>query len=370
MRKKFIAFMLITAAALGTTALAEESITARTNDKSVVFTRQSWMEEHVILSCYDTDGILKYSNVYKSENNEFKADIPPGFWDMQISACFINTGRICDVEVSSETITTPAPTLSPTLAPSPSAEPAEEKSPEVYKSSLAAKTAFAVVDSIAEAVEDGENCYVINLLYQGEEQSITVNSDMEILTAPDAFSYMEGQNVKSLKRGDAIYFTQNAAKTKIREISLIYRPVNEELALTGEDYGEGFAKLISRNGLVAGRKEWNVLGYNAAASAEYQYAFGIITDKSSSLMTLYPKSGMSGKAAEIDLDKNTVVYSCDMSGKNKLEITKTGGIIKSFIPKTAYDDEDNITFSEDCQYNYALVRLVDNVAADIIVYLN
>ena len=87
-------------------------------------------------------------------------------------------------------------------------------------------------------------------------------------------------------------------------------------------------------------------------------------------MTLYPKSGKSDKLMEIELDNKTIVYVCDTSNRNNLEITTIGGIEKTFLPKQAYDDEDNVTFTSEYDYCYALARLVDGKATDIIVYKN
>jgi hypothetical protein len=59
------------------------------------------------------------------------------------------------------------------------------------------------------------------------------------------------------------------------------------------------------------------------------------------------------------MDSNKAPYIGDASG-----------IEKSWIPKTAYDDNDNITYSSEDTYNVALVRMVDRTAADIVVYEN
>ena len=377
MKKKLAAFMLVLAAASGTTALADGSITAHTEDNSVVFTKQAWMDEKVVLACYDTAGILKYANIYTSENDGFKVTLPEEYARMR--AFFMESGEICEVEISDEPLATAVPTAAPQVTAEPTAEPTATPQateapnntyPEIYKSSVAAKGAFAVVEKVSSAVKDGDDIYKIDVLFQGEEKTIDVDANLPITTASDYFSYMRDQSMASLKKGDVIYFAYNLSKTKIKTLDFIYRPLDEEIALSTVDYGEYFEKLISHNGYVASRAAWGVDGFSAARNAEYKYAFGIITDKSGLTMTLYPKSGLADGMKEIDLDKNTIVYRCKMSEKNKLEIIHQGGISKTVIPKNAYDDDDNIVFTSDYTYNYALVRMVDGVATDIIVYEN
>jgi hypothetical protein len=67
--------------------------------------------------------------------------------------------------------------------------------------------------------------------------------------------------------------------------------------------------------------------------------------------------------------KDTIVYTCDVSNKNEVEIASVGDIT-STIPKSTFDKDNTIDFTNDYSYNYALVRVVDGTATDIVVYEN
>ena len=104
-----------------------------------------------------------------------------------------------------------------------------------------------------------------------------------------------------------------------------------------------------------------------ASSDRYQYAFGLIGKVGSNSLTLINKSGSTDNVIEVDTKKDTIVYTCDVSNKNEVEIASVGDIT-STIPKSTFDKDNTIDFTNDYSYNYALVRVVDGTATDIVVY--
>ena len=89
----------------------------------------------------------------------------------------------------------------------------------------------------------------------------------------------------------------------------------------------------------------------------------------SNSLTLINKSGSTDNVIEVDTKKDTIVYTCDVANKNEVEIASVGDIT-STIPKSTFDKDNTIDFTNDYSYNYALVRVVDGTATDIVVYEN
>ena len=68
-------------------------------------------------------------------------------------------------------------------------------------------------------------------------------------------------------------------------------------------------------------------------------------------------------------DGTGVSFDLHVSNKNEVEIASVGDIT-STIPKSTFDKDNTIDFTNDYSYNYALVRVVDGTATDIVVYEN
>ena len=73
MKKKIIAITLAVSAMMSTVAFAE-NINANYTDNVLSFEQKD--ENIAVVSCYDENGKLCYSNMYKSEDGNFSADIP------------------------------------------------------------------------------------------------------------------------------------------------------------------------------------------------------------------------------------------------------------------------------------------------------
>jgi hypothetical protein len=161
-----------------------------------------------------------------------------------------------------------------------------------------------------------------------------------------------------LREGDAVFYRTNLVGDTVKSVELLYRPSSV--------FPTGSFESLFTSGSQAAKAHFG----SKLPSDRYSYAFGIITGKDSGTLTLYSESGKASDALYLDYTKDTVTYIYDMDGKNDPYIGSASEITKSGIPKSAYDDSDNITYSSDYTYNFALVRMVDKTAADIVVYEN
>jgi hypothetical protein len=199
---------------------------------------------------------------------------------------------------------------------------------------------------------------VITTLLQGKEVDVPIEDDVEITYAPSSLKWIIGSKAIALKEGDAVFYKTNLAGNIVRSIELLCRPSQ---SLSGGGMESFFTSGSQASVAHFGSK---------LPSSRYSYAFGIITDKDSGGITLYSESGKASDALYLDYTKDTVTYIYDMDSNKDPYIGDASEIEKSWIPKTAYDDNDNITYSSEDTYNVALVRMVDRTAADIVVYEN
>lgn len=325
-----------------------DSITATVDGNEIRITQAETMSQRLIAACYDGDGMLTYAGAIEANEGEYVITLPDGYEAIKLYDLGVNS---YDVELITATA---APEI--TQEPEPTLHPAYEKEVD-------AVSAFAVVEKVATTINaNNEECYAITCLYQGQKITVEVAEDTQIKSAPDAFSYLEGEAAVSLKTGDVIYIETNVSQTKIRGLYLIYRPAN---VFEGGSFYNYFTDSNKAGGL------WSVVPYGAKAPSDrYTYAFGVVAEKYDDTLVLYSHSGLSDDAIDIDITSDTVTYLCDMEGKPELEIARPSGIKKSKISKAGIDEDDNITYSDDYTYSLALVRLVDDTAADIVVYQN
>lgn len=285
----------------------------------------------------------------------------------------VGSEAFSDAHPAAEQTPSATPTVTPeaTASPKPSATAtpapteAPQSFPDVFEKSSDANRALVVVKSVAETLNaDGENVYTLNIMYQGKEGSIQINKDVTI-SAPSMYTSKEGRDASALSEGDVIYCTTTFSR-KITGINLIFSPPKNDIVTSDTDYGDNFEKLISENGKVAGQNEWKLAG---KGTERYEYAFGMIGEKSGSNFVLYNKKGE--EIYDFSLESNTIVYECDTSNKNETSITSIGGVVKSTIPKSAFDDDGNIKeYSDEYTYNYALVRIVNGTVTEVTVYTN
>ena len=378
MKKKIIATILAVSAMMSTVAFAE-NINANYTDNVLSFEQTG--ENIAVVSCYDENGKLCYSNMYKSNDGKFSADLPEQYKGMKTKVYFVNSKEIKDVSVTDDVqpTLTPSVTVAPTTAPTatekpsatvaPTTKPSTDKTPSIYEKEVDAVYAPAVVKEVETTTKDGEDMYAVTLLVQGKEVKTLIENDVTFETSSTAYSFMKGKDAVSLEEGDVICLTANVAGTRINHIYFIYRPQDEDIITSSEDFGTNFENLITENGSSVAN-QWKLMKYGEKASSDrYQYAFGLVGKVGSNSLTLINKSGSTDKVIEVDTSKDTMVYTCDVSNKNEVEIASVGDIT-STIPKSTFDKDETIDFTNDYSYNYALVRVVDGTATDIVVYEN
>lgn len=371
MKKKIIAITLAVSAMMSTVAFAE-NINANYTDNVLSFEQTD--ENIAVVSCYDENGKLCYSNMYKSENGNFSADIPKEYKGMKTKVYFVNSKEIKEVSVSDDVqpTVTPSATEKPSATTVPTTKPSTKPStdtPSIYEKVTDAIYAPAVVKEVETTTKDGEDMYAVTLLAQGKEIKTLIENDVTFETSSEAYSFMKGKDAGNLEEGDVISLTSNVAGTRINHMYFIYRPQDEDIITGSQDFGTDFEKLITENGSSVAN-QWKLMKYGEKASSDrYQYAFGLIGKVGSNSLTLINKSGSTDNVIEVDTKKDTIVYTCDVSNKNKVEIASVGDIT-STIPKSTFDKDNTIDFTNDYSYNYALVRVVDGTATDIVVYEN
>lgn len=327
-------------------------------------------ESKTVLMCYDDNGSLVYSKMYKA-GEEILSGLPEQYKDTKKKVYLTDTNEIKDFEQQpSETAQpTDSPTVKPTSAPVSTKAP-QSDTPSIYEKEADTLAAPAVVKNVeVRSNSNNEDVYGLTLLHLGEEITAEVAADVAFDTAPEAYSYMKGKTMGSLEEGDVVVLTSNITGTRITSANFIYRPQSENIATSDDDFGTNFEKLISENGnSVAGK--WQVMSYGSKPSKDrYQYAFGIVGKKSGSTLTLINKSGDEDLGIEIDFEKDTIVYLCDTAAKNEVRIGDTAEITTTISP-SAWDKTGSITLNDDYSYNYALVRVVNGTATEIVVYEN
>ena len=375
MKKKIIAITLAVSAMMSTVAFAE-NINANYTDNVLSFEQTD--ENIAVVSCYDENGKLCYSNMYKSEDGNFSADIPKEYKGMKTKVYFVNSKEIKEVSVSDDVQPTAKPSVTPTATPSATEKPSattapttkpSTDTPSIYEKAADAIYAPAVVKDVELTTKDGEDMYAVTLFSKGKEVKALIENDLTFETSSETYSFMKGKNASSLEEGDVICLTANVAGTRINHIYFIYRPQDEDIITGSQDFGTDFEKLITENGSSVAN-QLKLMKYGEKASSDrYQYAFGLIGKVGSNSLTLINKSGSTDNVIEVDTKKDTIVYTCDVSNKNEVEIASVGDIT-STIPKSTFDKDNTIDFTNDYSYNYALVRVVDGTATDIVVYEN
>ncbi|MGN0182002.1 MAG: hypothetical protein ACI4DP_06280 [Candidatus Ornithomonoglobus sp.] len=268
----------------------------------------------------------------------------------------------CNIFYINETETeTPAPTE--TASPLPEEETAEPPAqtataapvktpyPAVYEKALDAVNAPAVVEKVSEQITDGETYYVTSMLYQGVEITSNIRDSVLIESAPAQHQELIGENAAALREGDVIHFTCDL-QGRIKSIEFIYRPDFADYVKEGGSYGSKFAKLIG--------------------SDKYStFCFGIPVKTAKGYMLL---ADITGKTTDIDLNTGTFVYTVRNSSRgDKAELTGTGfgAIEKVYVQSGNFDDDDNVISWQDADTSvYALARLRNGTATEVIVFVN
>lgn len=240
-----------------------------------------------------------------------------------------------------------------------------------YPTALDAATAFMVVKDAGVSAEGTDVKTVLKVFFRGEETELVFDEDMTISSAPPINDDLIGEPVSALKEGDVIYCSTNMSG-KILTAELICRPPESDIIMQETGAGINFGDIFSGEGFVTSARPTPIAVYGGDNSGRQQYAFGLIKEKGSGYMALCNKSGIADRDIEIELSDETVVYVYDNEKrKDRAYIGSAADIYKSEFDKASLDDEDNvIEWNGDLLHNYALVRMANGVALDIVVYLN
>lgn len=353
MKKKILSLVLAVASVVNVTAFAAKyEADVRTEDTKA------------IVMCYDENGKLAYSKLFKADEEKFNIELPEKYDGMKKKVYFVDTKRFGELKAVEETV---APTDAPQATAEPTKEPVQAT---IYEKQVDAIFAPAVVKDVdLRSGNDGTDVYGITVLYQGEEITVAVEDDLTIATAPSQYADLVGEKMNVLQAGDVIVFEANVAGDRIKNVDFILRPTEEDIVTGDVDYGTNFEKLFVSGGKVAGK--WTAMKYGQSASNDrYQYAFGIIGKKDDNTFTLINMTGSEDSAIELTTVSDTIVYVCDVSEKELTPEIGDVSDIQTTISKKAFYDTGVADLSEDNSYNYALVRVVDGIATDVVVYSN
>lgn len=253
------------------------------------------------------------------------------------------------------------------VAVTPEKEPEKESEKTLrYPSARDEAEAYMYVSSVDTVVEGTEIMTKLGLYYQGEETEVLFSEDEVIESTSLANIALYGAPLSSLKEGDVIYCASDLSGD-IYSVELIYRPLENDIVKSAEDFGTNFEGLFAMGSAVTERNPSGVAVFGTKNRLERQYAFGLIKDKNNTFMTLCNKLG---QEMDITIKHDTVVYVYDMSKrKSKSYIGSVLDIEKSAI--TGVDTQGNIlNWDGDNIHNYALVRMSKGMALDITLYLN
>ncbi len=320
------------------------------------------------------DGVIYSTAGGTYEDGALYADIQLPAEGAVVKAFFTDDGI---VEIAADMInptktepdTTPIPTIAPTTAPTPTKAPRPTYHP-VYESEKDAVEAIAVVKSVGiVATDSDDNMYEIKAYYRGEDFSFIVEQDVVISTAPSILPGLAGADLLNLTEGDVIMITCHISGG-VKRVDLIARAADYDIITSGADIGASFEDFFSDGSVVAGRSDWKVLGYGDNPPSDgTAYAFGVVRERKNGTMVLVNKEGLDADAHYLDLSENVIVYTCDMENKTELSMGGENSIIRSSIPRTDLDDDDNIiNWDEGRSYVYALARVVDETVTEVVVY--
>ncbi len=332
------------------------------------------------------------SKIYKSIDSKIiPSDLEHG---AVMIAYDIKNNKIFDVwldDVAAPTTTPDAP--SPTTAPddepleTPAVTPTPapynpNEFPAVYEKALNAVYAPAVIESVAQEVFETSQGFRIDYYWQGKKYSDWFAEDVQLVSASDDPSQLIKSSLSGLKRGDVVYMNRSMNGT-VKDMSLIYKTQKTDIINNSSDFGTSFEKLFGVNGTggAGGSAEtvdsskyskWGLMKYGQTPSKNgTQYAFGVIGRRDNTMLYLLNKSGKIDDALEIQLADNAIVYECNMSLTSGISVTKPLSIT-SKIPNITWNkameaENPTIELTED-GYNYALVRVVDGIGMDVVIY--
>lgn len=219
------------------------------------------------------------------------------------------------------------------------------------------------VKNTSELDSEGDSKDAATVIYNGEQKSYI----------------LDGGSTAGLSKGDIIIMKINSSN-EVEDIKVV-----AQLKLFSGSTRNAFLStdLFS---FAAPKPESVTSKWDSAAptKSEVELDFGVITDKSSSSVTLVPYNASTSTSVEKEWDINkdtTKVYIADFSedsDKNTLKIGTISDITKTAITKNAKDSDDNIYWESspnpktgdyvaDEDLNFAFVKAVDGDVTEIIV---
>ena len=341
---------------------AEGDIKGVITDDKIVFS--DIKGEVLVLNGYN-DGKLIYSQRF--ENNG-KIEVPL-FEAELIKGIDSAVNEAVEVVLEKAPEATPVPE-EPTATPEPTQKPLFpwKDSPEVYGSEKNAYYAPSVIEEVSSKIQDGVEGYEIKCLFLGKELTLFADNEVKISAANDTNSALIDQSPLNLRKGDVVFIDREMSG-EVRTIGLICKAPSASLLLDGNDYGLNFEKYIAQNGRVANAASWGVVNHlSGTTKADYQYAFGLVGRRNGTQLYLMNSTASIDNALELALHEDSVVYVYDMADRSNVSVEKISSI-PSCIPKTQWNGGGTVVYDEDNTFAYALVRIVEGVATDIILYI-
>ncbi len=365
MKKRITALLLAASTLLTTSAFA------------ATVTFDSMGSQRAVITCFDKDAKLVYARLAKSEDGKFTEEIPAQYNGFVKKAYIIGAGKsieLTDIMPTDEPVNTPEPTVTDkpeaTVKPDATSKPSKREYPPIYEKEADAIYGMALVKDVGTDINSSnETIYSLTLFYNGKEITVGIDENLQLSSAPDAYPELKGQDVGTLKRGDVICMTASISGDKIRTVDLLFRPTDEDIATGSVNYGSDFEKLFTQNGKVAGK--WNYMKYTERPSSDrYNYVFGIVAERNPGSLILINKNAMEEETIDLDIRKDTLVYTCDVYGREyTVEASDIYGIETS-LPSNMFDRDEPFTLDKDYTYNYALARVVDGITTEIILFNN
>lgn len=359
--RKILIYAGIIAALLAQTVFAEGYSLSFVSEK---------FGEYGILGGYDKNGTLVYAEKLPIVSRDGQLQIDPG--EETKKAAFLRLFM-----PQADTVVTELKTVAEKPADDskddPKDEPKDDSKEQIsrYPTALDAATAFAVVKRAELTVVNEEEMIELDVFFRGTEQKIYADTSKTLASAPEEYRDLADAELTALKSGDVIYMTTNLSGG-LSTVELIFRPQTKDYVTDGEEHGASFEKLFTTNGAVSTKRPTPYVPYGRGTGKDQQYAFGVICEKNGNqYMTLRNRAGREDQEIEVLLTQNTVVYLYDKTKKEKLTMGSSAEIEKSEIPSASLDEDGNIAkWDSDCVRNYALVRMDDGVALDVVVYMN
>ena len=236
--------------------------------------------------------------------------------------------------------------------------------PEVYDIEKDANRAVMIVTSVSNVYKNEESLCEVKVLFHGEGRVFLLSEDVALGYVPENYEGLAGESIYSLKKGDIIKLNIQFSG-KVKSVDLIFRPTKDNPVFSDIDFGDGFEKLFSQNGIVAGEPSYGVL---KNAGKEYSYGFGIIKDYRNFELQLCDKNG---EILTVDVANKAICYDIDKEERFEPKTSGLASIRRGTIAKSAFDEDDNfIGWSENESYNYAFIRMVGNEATEVVLYKN